>query len=147
MEPLLNSAELSHRQAILVVDNEPFVREVLGSLLVADGHEVRSAGTPEEALRHLRIALPDLLLMDVQMPAMDGWKLLDHIRREFPPIPVVMMSDARFAQKAATYGAGFLSKPYRRDSLRRVIVDHLRARFEGGCQPVLSKTPAETESP
>jgi len=126
------------------VDNEPFVREVLGSLLVADGHEVRCAGTPEEALRHLRNALPDLLLMDVQMPAMDGWQLLDHIRREFPPIPVVMMSDARFAQKAATYGVGFLSKPYRRDSLRRVIVEHLGAWLEERCNPAREKHPTES---
>jgi len=111
------------QRSIIIVDNEHIVRDVLSSLLRTDGHHVRGASTAEEALRHIRAELPDLILMDVQMPAIDGWQLLERIRAEFPPIPVVMMSDTRHAARARSLGAGFLAKPYRRDDIRQVIAD------------------------
>jgi len=110
-------------RSIVIVDNEPIVRDVLSSLLRTDGHHVRSASTAEETLRYLHAQLPDLILMDVQMPAVDGWQLLERIRTEFPPIPIVMMSDTRHAARARSLGAGFLAKPYRRDDIRQAITD------------------------
>ena len=77
---------------ILVVDDEPLVRETSALVLADEGHEVRTAGDGFEALVELRQALPDLIISDLSMPNMSGFELLSVIRRRFPHIPVIAIS-------------------------------------------------------
>lgn len=77
---------------ILVVDDEPCIRESLGMLLVASGYEVAEAEDGVSALSHLNRTVPDLILTDLNMPEMSGLELISHVRNRYPSISIVAMS-------------------------------------------------------
>jgi CheY-like chemotaxis protein len=83
-----------HRGAILVVEDEPLVRELVRSVLVAAGHDVRTAESAEQALHAVEhsTAPPDVLLSDVVMPGLSGPQLVERLRRTHPRLKVVFMS-------------------------------------------------------
>ena len=66
---------------ILVVDDEPHIREMITASLEIAGHEVVSAEDGEHALRKLKRRRYDLVLLDIMMPKMDGYEVLDQLRR------------------------------------------------------------------
>jgi len=80
------------RHPILVVDEEPSIRESLALLLTSAGYDVSSALDGFAALMHLKRRLPDLIVSDLNMPQMSGYELLSVIRRRFPEIVTVAMS-------------------------------------------------------
>lgn len=82
------------KRQILVVDDEPSVRESLGMLLASDGHDVVTADNGFEALLQIRRSLPDVLISDLNMPQMSGFELLSVVRRRFPDVSVIAMSGA-----------------------------------------------------
>jgi CheY-like chemotaxis protein len=82
------------KHPILVVDDEPSIRESLARLLVSSGYDVSTANDGFAALLHLRQALPDLIVSDLNMPQMSGYELLSVVRRRFPQIITVAMSGA-----------------------------------------------------
>jgi DNA-binding response OmpR family regulator len=69
-----------HLARVLVVDDEPDLRDLLSRRLLADGFAVDTAADGPEALEMIREAPPDLLLLDLMMPGMDGWELLRRLR-------------------------------------------------------------------
>ena len=77
---------------ILIVDDEPSLRELGRMLLVAQGYEVRGAADGFEALAALKQSLPDIIISDLQMPNMSGFEFLSVVRRRFPIIPVIVIS-------------------------------------------------------
>jgi len=77
---------------LLIVDDEPSVRESLSLVLAEVGHRVRSAEDGFSALREMRHELPDLLLSDLNMPEMSGFELLSVVRRRFPATRTIAMS-------------------------------------------------------
>jgi CheY-like chemotaxis protein len=77
---------------ILVVDDEPSVRESLGMLLVASGYEVAEAESGISALSHLDRTVPDLIVTDLHMPQMSGIELISYVRSRYPSISIVAMS-------------------------------------------------------
>lgn len=77
---------------ILVVDDDPLVREVSSAMLSSKGYEVRTAADGFEALVELRRALPDVIISDLAMPNMSGFELLSVVRRRFPQVPVIAIS-------------------------------------------------------
>jgi CheY-like chemotaxis protein len=77
---------------ILVVDDEPCIRESLGTLLVASGYDVAEAEDGISALSHLNGTVPDLIVTDVNMPHMSGIELISYVRNRYPPISIVAMS-------------------------------------------------------
>jgi DNA-binding LytR/AlgR family response regulator len=85
---------MSFKYRILVVDDEPSIREISEILLVKKGFEVRTAGDGFEALVELRRALPDVIISDLTMPNMSGFELLSIVRRRFPQIPIIVISAA-----------------------------------------------------
>src|SRR6185436_12026152 len=103
---------------VLVVDDDPGVRQVVRANLEAEGYAVREAGSADEGLASLEEEPPDLLLLDVMMPEVDGWEMLRRLqeRHGVGAIPVVMFSgkvDEESADDAAVRGAqGFLGKPF-----------------------------------
>jgi excisionase family DNA binding protein len=103
---------------VLIVDDDERLREYVRVNLEMEGYTVREAGSAEEGLGVLDEATPDLVLLDVMMPEVDGWEMLQRVqeRHGIGTIPVIMFSgkvDEPDAEEAATRGAqGFIGKPF-----------------------------------
>jgi excisionase family DNA binding protein len=103
---------------VLIVDDDERVREYVRVNLEMEGYSVREAGSADEGLEVLEEVSPDLVLLDVMMPEVDGWEMLRRVRERhgIDAIPVVMFSgkiDQGIAGEAAARGAqGFLGKPF-----------------------------------
>jgi DNA-binding response OmpR family regulator len=76
---------------VLVVDDEPMVREVLARYLEAEGFGVVTAGDGEEALDRFEESRPDLVLLDLMLPRIDGFEVLDRMRT-LARVPVIMLT-------------------------------------------------------
>ena len=74
---------------ILVVDDEPSIRECLGMLLVAAGYDVAEAENGVTAVSQLNRMIPDLIVTDLNMPQMSGIELISHVRSRYPSISIV----------------------------------------------------------
>jgi len=103
-------------KSILIVDDDPESRWLLEHLMVSEGYEVRSADYAEGAMRLLFNFTPDVVLMDVRLPGMNGLQLTRLIRLTSPEkvaIVAVSAGDARFAvQEAYEAGCdGYIAKP------------------------------------
>ena len=103
---------------VLIVDDDERMREYVRVNLEAEGYEVREAGSADEALAALGERSPDLILLDVMMPQVDGWETLRRIQEHtgVGAIPVIMFSgkvDEQSAAEAASRGAqAFIGKPF-----------------------------------
>jgi excisionase family DNA binding protein len=103
---------------VLIVDDDERLREYVRVNLESEGYAVREAASAEDGLRVLEEATPDLVLLDVMMPQVDGWEMLRRVqeRHGVGTIPVVMFSgkvDAASLGEAASRGAaGFIGKPF-----------------------------------
>ncbi len=108
----------SGHQLVLVVDDDDRLREYLRVNLEMEGYEVREAGSAEDGLAALDDEPPDLILLDVMMPGVDGWQMLTRVRERhgLESIPVVMFSgkiDKEQAAAAERAGAqAFIGKPF-----------------------------------
>ena len=106
---------------VLVVDDDQGLREYLRVNLELAGYSVREAENGERALLAIEDQAPDLVLLDVVMPGIDGWQLLRQLEERHGAIPVIMFSgkvDEEAAAQAAEHGArGFVGKPFDRDEL------------------------------
>jgi len=111
-------------QPILVVDDDPNARELLQRTLESGGFSVVTAATGEEGLELARELKPSLMTLDVLMPSMDGWSVLQEVKAdpELEHIPVMMISIAGDKDLGYTLGAvECLTKPVDRDKLRRLV--------------------------
>jgi len=80
------------RPQILVVDDEPCIRESLGILLTSVGYDVAIAENGVSAVSQLGRRVPDMIVTDLNMPEMSGVELISHIRSHYPSILIVAMS-------------------------------------------------------
>ncbi len=80
---------------ILVVDDEPALVRVLAQVLTKKGYEVLEADNGQEALRLFFTHKPDMVLLDVVMPGLDGWQTCNRIRDISPTIPIIMLTGKR----------------------------------------------------
>jgi DNA-binding response OmpR family regulator len=106
--------------SVLVVDDETDVRNLIRVLLERAGHDVSEAVSGREALRRLHAVRPDLVVLDVTMPEMDGWQTLERIR-DLSDVPVLMLT-ARAGELDKVRGlkAGaddYVVKPFGRQEL------------------------------
>ena len=111
---------------ILLVDDEPGMLRYIKTLLEVDDYKVETATTGEEALEKVEKGLaPDLVLLDVLMPGIDGLQTLEQIRQKQPGLKVVMLScvnDTRKVVQAMNLGAqDYLTKPFQKAELDAVI--------------------------
>ncbi len=79
---------------LLVVDDDAALRMSMSHIFAAFGHRVRCAADGFSALSELRVAIPDVILSDLNMPGMSGFEFLSVVRRRFPTIRVIAMSSA-----------------------------------------------------
>ncbi|MDR0621986.1 MAG: response regulator, partial [Deltaproteobacteria bacterium] len=115
---------------ILVVDDEPNYRMIIGDILGNEGYEVVEAGSGAEALELFRNNPEiDMVMTDITMPGGDGMELLTKIKSERNEVPVVMMTahnDTRLAVEAIKKGAfDYLTKPYDNADLLRCVAKAL----------------------
>jgi len=87
---LVTSADLSGRR-VLVVDDEPMVREVVCAYLAREGFTVEEAADGRTALDHIRSQQPDLVVLDVMLPEIDGFSLLAEVRKK-TDVPVILLT-------------------------------------------------------
>ncbi len=111
------------KHKILVVDDELSIRQSLKGVLQDEGYKVALAPNGEEALVELHRDLPDLMLLDIWMPGMDGLSLLEEVKKRYPMLPVIIISghgNIETAVRATRMGAfDYVEKPL---SLDRILV-------------------------
>jgi DNA-binding response OmpR family regulator len=114
---------------VLVVDDERDIRGLVHELLQRAGHDVVEAPDGNEALRRFYAEQPDLVILDVQMPGLDGWGVLERIR-ELSDVPVIMLTArAEELDKVRGLRAGaddYVTKPFGRQELLARVEAHLR---------------------
>ena len=119
---------------VLFVDDELPLRDVVSRLLGRRGLDVVTAGDAVSAVEMLRDQPFDLVLTDFQMPDMDGFQLLAHVREHYPDLPAIMMtgqSSVQHAVQAMANGAvDYLPKPFAVDALAERVLGQIRAQRE-----------------
>jgi DNA-binding response OmpR family regulator len=115
--------------AVLVVDDDADVRELVAELLARAGYSVSQAPNGREALKLLFDERPDLVLLDISMPELDGWATLERIR-ELSDVPVLMLSAlGAELEKVRALRAGaddYVTKPFGRQELLARVESLLR---------------------
>ncbi|MBK7897142.1 MAG: response regulator [Candidatus Promineifilaceae bacterium] len=121
------------KNSILLVDDEPNLRELLRHMLEIGGYEVVEAEDGLDALDRLAERTPDLMILDVMMPYLDGVSLCKQLRAsaEFASLPIVMLSGKtqyRAVQEGLAAGANrYLCKPITVDELIQTVREVLSA--------------------
>jgi CheY-like chemotaxis protein len=111
---------------LLIVDDEVAILEALTDILSVEGYEVTTAANGAEGLDHVRKDRPDLILLDLMMPVMDGQEMLRRLKEdpELRATPVVVMSAGRVS-KSELQGSRFLAKPFELDDLLDTVAAEL----------------------
>ncbi|MEK4566519.1 response regulator [Alkalihalobacillus sp. FSL R5-0424] len=114
---------------LLVVDDQYGIRVLLNEILQKDGYSVHQAANGVQALSIVQDENPDLILLDMKIPGMDGLEILRRIKVTHPDIRVIMMTaygELNLINEAIELGAvSYFSKPFDIDDVRQVIRDHL----------------------
>src|SRR6266513_5525067 len=120
---------------VLVVDDESDIRGLVRELLQRSGHDVIEAPDGNEGLKRFYADQPDLVILDVQMPGLDGWGVLERIR-ELSDVPVLMLTArAEELDKVRGLRAGaddYVTKPFGRQELLARVDAALRRTPRGG---------------
>ena len=116
---------MSTRANVLVVDDEPLLRDFLEETLRRAGHEVTAASGGTEGLSRVSERTPDLVLLDIRMKGSDGLELLPEFRTRAPHAPVIMMTGhgtVESAVQAMRLGAfDYLTKPFSADTIELTV--------------------------
>ncbi len=119
---------------ILIADDDLAVRTILRAVLQREGYEVVEAANGREALEALQHARPALVMLDVEMPEMDGWEALERIR-EITDVPVMMLSahagEAHTVRGLRAGADDYVAKPFTKNELL-ARVDALLRRANAG---------------
>ena len=119
--------------SVLIVDDEPNIRRMVGALLASEGYEVRDAAEGAVGLQRIAESCPDVVLLDLMMPGeLDGLATLARLRESVPDVPVIMMSGKAGlsdAVKATKLGAfNFLEKPLSPEGVLLALASALELR-------------------
>jgi DNA-binding response OmpR family regulator len=129
------------KRLILVVDDEPAIVRLVRSKLLADGYAVETAGSGEEALEFLENERPDLIVLDLMMPGIDGFETLRRVRSQMQ-VPVILLTarsgDADVSRGFTTGADDYLTKPFNPDELSLRIAAVLRR--SAGATPIGGQT-------
>ena len=131
MPDVPEAAEVSTLPTVMVVDDSLTVRKITGRLLAREGYQVLLAKDGVEALEQLLDIVPDVMLVDIEMPRMDGFDLTRNVRADerLKSIPIIMIT-SRTAEKHRTYAFEigvnhYLGKPYQEDELLGLVADYV----------------------
>jgi chemosensory pili system protein ChpA (sensor histidine kinase/response regulator) len=117
---------------VMIVDDSLTVRKITSRLLAREGYQVMTAKDGVDALEQLVAIVPDVLLVDIEMPRMDGFELTRNVRADerLRGVPIVMIT-SRTAEKHRHYAFElgvnhYLGKPYQEEELLRLVAAHVR---------------------
>jgi len=119
-----SSNESDNTKRILVVDDDPSIRELLSRYLAREGFIVFEADNGQKGIEFAEKEKPDVIILDVMMPGTDGWSVLEHLKSHasLASIPVIMLTMVDDRSRGYALGAmHFLNKPVDWSSLFRVI--------------------------
>lgn len=104
---------------VLIVDDEADIRATVSAMLEIEGYTVAEAANGADALQAIEDHPPDVILLDMRMPVMDGWGFAAELRRRGHTTPIVVMTAARDAAHwaAEIAAAAFVAKPFGFDDL------------------------------
>jgi len=126
--------------SILVVDDEPPIRRFLRTSLVGQGYRVLEAANGQDALASVRMDRPDVVILDLGLPDMDGMEVIRTIRQT-SPLPIIVLSsrdNERGKVEALDLGADdYVTKPFGMDELMARIRSALRHRFQAQGEPAI----------
>jgi DNA-binding NtrC family response regulator len=110
---------------ILIVDDDAMVRNVIEQLLQRKGYKIKGVSSGREAIEYLKANRVDLVVSDIIMPEMNGYELLQVIKKSFPQIGIIMMTgygDANSVKEALTLGADeYITKPFKGQEVTLII--------------------------
>jgi DNA-binding response OmpR family regulator len=108
---------------ILLVEDEATLRGIIVRNLAARGCQVREAATVAEALAELATELPDLMLLDINLPDRTGWDVLRHLKTKGKHVPTAVISAVRVSGErlAEFQPLAFLPKPFPLEALLRLV--------------------------
>ena len=111
---------------ILVVDDQTGVRRLLFEVFNEEGYEVEMAVNGQEALDKIKTVMPDLILLDMKMPGMNGLETLHEIKKTNDSIPVIMMTaygELEIVAEATKLGIKeYVTKPFDINELRETVI-------------------------
>jgi len=124
-------------RSVLIVDDEIGVRQSL-KMLLKNNYEVFLAKNAEEAFSKIKEHSPEVILLDITLPDLDGFKVLERIKQDHPNIIVIVMTGTIMTEKmvleAKRFRAyGYVSKPFDIDELRLMITQSLAAKALLNC--------------
>lgn len=114
---------------ILVVDDELTILDVLREILEGEGYSVQLARDGVEGLRKIEAEPPDLVLLDLMMPILDGRAVLERLEQQpqTQRLPVVLMSAGRVGERVLERARDFLAKPFELDALLNTVETQIGA--------------------
>lgn len=123
--PMLPQCRRGKKVSILLIDDEAGIRALLNNALVNQGYQCQEASDGLAGLALWQAIQPDLILLDITMPGVDGLEVLREIRRYDPIVGIIMVSALNFerlADKALVEAAdGYVKKPFRTQMLLQEI--------------------------
>jgi DNA-binding response OmpR family regulator len=121
-------------RTILIIEDEKLIIVSTQMVLEAAGFHVESATSGEEGIQKARSSTPDLILLDIMMPGIDGWETLNRLKRDTSTadIPVIIFTareHSRGHQKSSEMGAAeYFRKPFEPDELIELVEKHVSQR-------------------
>jgi DNA-binding response OmpR family regulator len=108
---------------ILIVDDQPHVRQFLSEELIYEGYRVATAGDAESAKGYLRSSRPDLLVLDLYLDGLEGFEVLDEIRRQGRRLPVIVFTayDSYRDDPRLSWVDGYVMKSFEPGELKQNI--------------------------
>jgi DNA-binding response OmpR family regulator len=127
VRPMSDKPEAAPASDVLVAEDEPAIARLMEALLVSAGYRVRMAADGQQALDAIAAERPALVVLDLSLPRVDGWQVLERLRSAVDPPPVIVLTGhSRTGDRAARAGAvATILKPFDVDDLLRIVERHV----------------------
>ena len=126
-----------HRKNVLIVDDEPSIRDSVGRILERRGFLVKTASCGKEAFDLVAVFKPDVVLLDIIMPGLDGYEVCKQLRRDFPTVKIIYFTakveveDFKSAGRESSQADAVIEKPTSSEKIVACIEQVCNSKFEG----------------